>query len=70
MVKGNPQGAKLLREALERSDVSQAQLARVIGSLPQQISHILSGRRIPTLEQAVAIKLFLSVPVEAWIEPT
>lgn len=44
------------------------QIAAECGMMAQQLTHLLKGRRTPTLPQAVALKKRVGVPEESWLE--
>ena len=67
MRKEKPRGAKLLREFFSSSELTQAELARMIGDYPQTISHLLAGRRSPTLAQALGIEKYTGVYATEWL---
>jgi len=68
MARKTPRGAKLLREFFASSELTQAELARLIGEYPQTISHLLAGRRTPTLAQALGIERYTGVPAREWCD--
>ena len=57
----------MLRDFFARSELTQAELARMIGEYPQTISHLLSGRRTPTLAQAIGIEKYTGVYATEWL---
>jgi len=50
-------------------EISQAQLARDLGITPQGLSHVLMGRRQPSLEQAVELEDITGIQPKDWITP-
>lgn len=67
MAKPKPRGAALLRQFFNRGEMTQADLARAINIYPQQLSHILAGRRVPTLQQAAGIESLTHIPATVWV---
>ena len=68
MARKTPRGAKLLRDFFSSSECTQSELARMIDEFPQTISHILAGRRSPTLAQALGIERYTGVPAREWCD--
>ena len=56
-----------MREFFSSSELTQAELARMIGDYPQTISHLLAGRRSPTLAQALGIEKYTGVYATEWL---
>ncbi len=58
-------GTKMLR-AMVKNHGDKKNLAEEIGITQMELSHILSGRRRPTLEQAIKLKMKLKIHIEYW----
>lgn len=63
-------GARLLAEFLRRAELSQFELASLAGVSPMQVSHLILGRRKPSLKTAVRLEQMTrgKVPTKAWVE--
>ena len=63
-----PRTTDRLASYLLRAKVPQAALARMLGVSPGMVSHILSGRRTPSLVLASKIERLTGIPARAWAE--
>jgi len=63
-------GARLLRAYLELDDVAHVDFAAEAKLTPVELSHFLSGRRVPTLAAAVRLEDASkgAAPCRAWVE--
>lgn len=63
-------GHRRLRSFLRRSELSAAQLAKLAGLSPAQVSHLMVGRRRASLDVAVRLQRATrgAVPCESWTE--
>ena len=66
MAKPRRDGRQQLTRWLEASPESKTDTATDLGMSVEQLRHIESGRRKPTLPQAVAFEDQLGIPVRAW----
>jgi transcriptional regulator with XRE-family HTH domain len=57
-----------LRMFLEKSGTSQRVLAQRVGVEPSHLSHILAGRRSPSLSLAARIAREANIPIESLLE--
>lgn len=63
------EGARLLREALAKDDLSQGKAAQMLGVLyPDQVNRWVHGDRKPGLKHASAIEREFGIPMIAWTQ--
>ena len=55
-----------LAQRLDDDALTQAELARRTGISAVQLSHLLHGRRRPTLDQAVALEAEVGIAPKDW----
>lgn len=56
-----------LRVRLEAKGWSHSRLAEEVGITRSAVSHILAGRKQPSLQLACRLYFALGLPVEAWL---
>ena len=59
-------GADLLREWITRKVYKQNEAALNLGLNETFLSMLVNGKRMPSLDNAVAIERLTGIPVEAW----
>ena len=59
-------GREQLARWLERSRLNQRDVSRQLGLHFTVINKILTGRRLPSLQGALAIEALTGVPMQAW----
>lgn len=57
-----------LRMFLAKSGTSQQALAKRLGVDPAHVSHILAGRRVPSLPLAAKIAREANIPIESLLQ--
>ena len=57
----------LLREYIDASGETMTAIAEDLDMSLQQLGHIVHGRRLPTIRQAVDIEEVAGIPVAAWV---
>lgn len=65
--KRQPNGSRLLARAVKGSAQTKTELAAELGISIEQLRHIETGRRKPTLPQACALEDHLAIPIRAWV---
>ncbi len=60
-------GPILLAKAIGNERGAHKQAALSMGLVPSQLSPILHGRRMPTLNQAIRLEETFGIPPRAWI---
>lgn len=60
-------GRQLLAEWIARARVKKGEAAAQIGISASELSHLLSGRRRPTLPLAVDIEEVTGIPAASWV---
>ena len=58
---------EFLREHLEESGMSQAELARRLGRPRQAVNEIIRGKKAITAETALQLERVLSTPAHIWL---
>ena len=62
-------GAQTTQKYLDdHPDVTATALAGKCCMFPVQLCHLVKGRRIPTLPQAIALNDHARIPYKAWLE--
>jgi len=70
--KKTTEGARLLRKYVDRiikvsrKTITKQTIARQLGESPSTLDHWLTGRRRPTIDQAIMLRRKLRIPVDAW----
>lgn len=67
MAKSQKSGTYLIDEYLVKHGLQSQELAERCEMTKQQMCHIRSGRRKPTLSQAAALKRVCRIPIDAWL---
>lgn len=60
-------GRHLLADWIARSGLQKRHVAERIGISPSEVSHLLSGRRGPTLALAIDIHRETGIPPASWV---
>lgn len=63
-----PAGPAELRAWIERSKLSDGEVARLLGISPPYLSQLLSGVRSPSLGLTGVIAELTGVPITAWMD--
>ncbi len=67
MANKRSKGPGLLAAKITDAKTTKTDFARGLGMTLEQLRHIETGRRRPTLEQGEAIRRRLKIPVRAWL---
>ena len=59
-------GRERLRDWMDRSKLNQTETSRLLGFDPVFLSQILTGKRRPGLDNAIAIERVTGISVESW----
>jgi transcriptional regulator with XRE-family HTH domain len=62
-----PKGPRELGRLLADFSRTKSEVAEDLGMSLGQLRHIEAGRRLPTLEQAIALEDILMIPVRHWL---
>jgi hypothetical protein len=60
-------GRRQLAQAMDDYDGSRTSFATGVGMSIGQLRHIVSGRRKPTIRQAIAIEDEHGIPIRSWL---
>lgn len=60
-------GPEQLKDWMHRRRFMQREAADYLGYHETYISHLLSGSRTPSLDNAVQIERMTGIPIEAWV---
>lgn len=60
---------KLVYQAMEQANMNQSDLARAIGAYPPDISNIVRGKKMPTLQVLARIAKALDMRLRDLIDP-
>ena len=58
--------AKKVREHCEETGSTMKKVAASLEISPEQLSHLISGRRCATIRQAIRIEREFDIPIEDW----
>lgn len=64
--KRRPNGRRLLADWLKTTTESKTETAEGLGMSVEQLRHIETGRRTPTLPQAIVLEDKLLIPIRSW----
>lgn len=62
-----PQARFQLQQAITDRGMLKRDAARKMGMMASALSYILTGKRVPTIRQAAAIKDMFHVPMRPWL---
>jgi transcriptional regulator with XRE-family HTH domain len=63
-------GGQLLREAMQRKDLSFRKLGNQIGIHYVMLNHYAMGEKVPTLKNSIILNDEFNIPFRAWMKGT